>query len=105
MDCCDTCIHSGIPTYKSPCGNCYGLPGAPMCKYERREAPPTRADRIRAMSDEELARWLARSQVIHCRATLAVFGLKFDDEENMLEEATQEYLQRLKMPADQPKGD
>jgi len=52
MPTCNTCKYAGRPTYKSPCSEC-----KEFSKYEY-ENKKTNADRIRSMSDEELARWL-----------------------------------------------
>lgn len=57
---CDTCIYSCRPTYKSPCSECNMEEGTTICKYEHVPHTPTNADRIRAMSDEELARWICK---------------------------------------------
>lgn len=48
MATCNTCKYAGRPIYKSPCSECKGF-----SKYEKQQ---TNADRIRAMSDEELAK-------------------------------------------------
>ena len=48
----DICKYAGRPIYKSPCSECKGF-----SKYEY-EKLKTNADRIRAMSDEELAVFL-----------------------------------------------
>ena len=49
MPICNTCKYAGRPTYKSPCSEC-----KEFSKYEP-ENKKTNADRIRAMSDENLA--------------------------------------------------
>lgn len=54
MDTCNICKYAGRPTYKSPCSEC-----KEFSKYEY-ENKKTNADRIRAMSDEELA-WYAEA--------------------------------------------
>lgn len=52
MGTCVNCKYAGRPTYKSPCSECHG--------YNKHEAVEirTNGDRIRAMSDEELAKFL-----------------------------------------------
>lgn len=50
MATCNICKSAGTPSYKSPCSECKGF-----SKYEYRKLQ-TNADRIRAMSDEELAK-------------------------------------------------
>ena len=52
MATCNICKYAGRPIYKSPCSECKGF-----SKYEY-EKLQTNADRIRAMSDEELAEML-----------------------------------------------
>lgn len=55
---CDTCLHDEFgETY---CNDCYWANGKPPTKWEPAPfwTPDTNADRIRAMSDEELARHL-----------------------------------------------
>lgn len=57
MAICETCDYANRPPYKSPCSECDKTMGSPFCCYEHEEKP-TNADRIRAMSDEELAQML-----------------------------------------------
>lgn len=57
MAICETCDYANRPPYKSPCSECDKTMGSPFCCYEHEEKP-TNADRIRAMSDEELAEFL-----------------------------------------------
>ena len=54
MAICETCDYANRPPYKSPCSECDKTMGSPFCCYEHEEKP-TNADRIRAMSDEEMA--------------------------------------------------
>ncbi len=54
MAICETCDYANRSPYKSPCAECDKTMGSPFCCYENEEKP-TNADRIRAMSDEELA--------------------------------------------------
>lgn len=61
MAICETCDYANRPPYKSPCSECDKTMGSPFCCYEHEEKP-TNADRIRAMSDEELARFLAENE-------------------------------------------
>ena len=57
MAICETCDYANRPPYKSPCSECDKTMGSPFCCYEHEEKP-TNADRIRAMSDEELAAFM-----------------------------------------------
>lgn len=54
---CNDCDYAGRPSYKSPCSECDKTKGSPFCCWEHEEKP-TNADRIRAMSDEELSVFL-----------------------------------------------
>ena len=56
MPTCNICKYAGRPTYKSPCSECKGF-----SKYEY-ENKKTNADRIRAMSDFELAKEIENAQ-------------------------------------------
>lgn len=49
---CNNCFYSGRPSYKYPCCNCVSACDRPPDKWEAK--PMTNADRIRAMSDDEL---------------------------------------------------
>ena len=55
MAICETCDYANRPPYKSPCSECDKTMGSPFCCYEHEEKP-TNADRIRSMTDEELAK-------------------------------------------------
>lgn len=50
---CSNCDYVGRPTYDYPCSRCDMTAGSQFCMYEHKEKP-TNADKIRAMSDEEL---------------------------------------------------
>ena len=52
---CDNCKHRETWAYAVPCSNCYGA-----SNWE--EIKQTNADRIRAMSDEELAEFLGKTK-------------------------------------------
>ena len=62
MAICETCDYANRPPYKSPCSECDKTMGSPFCCYEHEEKP-TNADRIRAMSDEELARLFGHNTI------------------------------------------
>ena len=62
--------------------------------------PQTKADRIRAMSDEELANWLARTQYANMMEAAEIFGAQLPFEEETLNGSEQECLQWLKQPAE-----
>ena len=56
MPTCNICKYAGRPIYKSPCSECKGF-----SKYEY-EKLQTNADRIRSMSDFELAKEIENAQ-------------------------------------------
>ena len=61
-DYCESCKHSDVEAYFEPCVSCrHTYTGVPT-KLESPKKPQTHADRIRAMSDEELARFLAENE-------------------------------------------
>ena len=71
---------------------------------ERPFVPPvTNADRIRAMSDEELAAYLAEISGGTILKTYKQLGLSLSDEKSKkyLNELTAEYLKRLQQPAEE----
>ena len=58
MNGCEICANRGTPSYKSPCSECYGFN-----KYEAIKPRITNGDRIRAMTDEELAEFISCKMV------------------------------------------
>lgn len=54
---CKDCDYVGRPTYDYPCSRCDMTAGSTFCMYEHKEKP-TNADKIRAMTDRELAEWI-----------------------------------------------
>lgn len=65
--------------------------------------PFNQADRIRAMSDEELAKFLIKSQYLQVSEALAIVGLKIDPEPSY--KAYEETLALLQQPAkEEPHG-
>ncbi len=72
----------------------------------------TNADRIRAMSDEELADWLARTQIANVAEALKIAKIPYEQEDGLKDEVAKECLEWLKQPAEVdnkhkhfPKGD
>jgi hypothetical protein len=98
MRVCVNCKYAGRPTYKSPCSECKG--------YSKHEAVEirTNGDRIRAMSDEELARWMLRYQRQIIKETLRTLGT--EEHVKVFEEALGEnpdctdIVRWLKQPAE-----
>jgi hypothetical protein len=62
---CRNCDYVGRPTYDYPCSRCDMTAGSQFCMYEHKEKP-TNADKIRAMSDEELAKYLLSISTAEC---------------------------------------
>jgi hypothetical protein len=71
-------------------------------KWEAAEhyKPDTNADRIRAMSDEELANWLARTQYANIMEAAEIFGAQLPFEEETLKGSEKECLEWLKQNAE-----
>jgi hypothetical protein len=64
--------------------------------------PMTNADRIRAMTDEELADWIARTQIANVAEALEIVGVQWERKAGMKDEMSKEVLEWLQQPA---KGD
>ena len=62
----------------------------------------TNADRIRSMSDEDLANWLALTQYANMMEAAEIFGAKLPFKEETLKDSEKECLEWLKQP---PKGE
>ena len=62
--------------------------------------PQTNADRIRAMSDEELSDWLARTQIANIAEALAVASIQYDPEDGLKDEVAKDCMEWLKQPAE-----
>ena len=60
----------------------------------------TNADRIRAMSDEELADWLARTQIANVAEALKIAKISYEQEDGLKDEVKKECLEWLKQPAE-----
>lgn len=60
----------------------------------------TNADRIRAMSNEELANWLARTQYANMMVAAEIFGTKLPFEVETLNGSEKECLEWLQQPAE-----
>ncbi len=67
---------------------------------KQKQKPQTNADRIRAMSDEELADWLARNQIANVAEALAIAKIPYEQEDGLKEEVAKECLEWLKQPAE-----
>ena len=69
--------------------------------YDVVDKPKTRADRLRSMTDEELAAWLARQQIVDVTNACEVLGLQYTESPDTHERATKEALQWLQQPAEE----
>ena len=72
-----------------------------MCKCKQpcdTIIPITNADRIRAMSDEELADWLARNQIANVAEALAIAKIPYEIEDNMQDAVKKDCLEWLQQP-------
>jgi hypothetical protein len=97
---CDTCLHDEFgETY---CNDCYWANGKPPTKWEPAPfwTPDTNADRIRGMSDEELAEWMARTQIGAIKDAMNLLRLPYDEPDGLVEVGKTEALEWLKQPAE-----
>ena len=63
--------------------------------------PTTNADRIRAMSDEELADWVARTQIANVAEALSIANIPWHQTDNIYDETKKECLNWLKQTAEE----
>ena len=68
-------------------------------EHNASQKPQTNADRIRAMSDEELARWLVQSQIEQANETCKIFGTVFPATDEVFDKITQQELAWLQQLA------
>ena len=95
MGTCENCKYAGRPPYKSPCSECIT-----HSKHEPVEIL-TNADRVRAMSDEELAHELADIWDCHnCSEHERLDGHPLLREEQCDQKCEQHCLEWLKQPAE-----
>ncbi len=64
----------------------------------------TKADRIRAMSDEELADWLARTQIDNVAEALEIAKIPMVRTRRLKDEVKRECLEWLQQPAEVDNG-
>ena len=55
---CGNCKFREVESYEEPCSSCRCTSGGAPTKWVSQHEPQTNADRIRAMSDEELAKFI-----------------------------------------------
>ena len=98
IDYCATCEHCDCEPHFEPCVSCKTkYIGAPT-KYSAKKR--TNADRIRAMSDEELADWLARTQIANVAKALEIARIPWEQPDGTRDEVKKECLEWLKQPAE-----
>ena len=78
---------------------CEGYPE--VCEYWTPKKPKTNADRIRAMTDEELADWLARTQIANVAEALEIARIPWEQEDGIKDEVKKECLEWLKQPSEE----
>ena len=88
---CNICINGKLPSYSATCVEC----GLSRKNYK----PITNADRIRSMSDEELAEWLERIRLC-CATDLCGRNCPFAEVCYSSAEAPKETLDWLKQEAE-----
>jgi hypothetical protein len=104
MNPCDNCKR---PATVKCCHNC--KKDAAECNVwhdcgkdcpEWKKPTQTNADRIRAMTDEELADWLARTQLANVAEALEIARIPWEQEDGMKDEVKKECLEWLKQPVE-----
>lgn len=68
---------------------------------DNKKAKPTNADRIRAMSDAEMAEWLARTQVANVTEALSFLHMTYSVDDESKAEIKKECLEWLQQPAEE----
>ena len=63
----------------------------------------TNGDHIRAMSDEELADWIARTQIVNVSEALKTASISFDPEDGLKDDVEKACLEWLRQPAEMSK--
>ena len=91
MGLCESCKNSS-------CG--YASEDVIRCGDFEENLVQTNADRIRAMTDEELADWLARTQIANVAEALSVAGFPWDMDSELHDATKMECLEWLKQPSE-----
>ena len=94
--CQEHCHHCKTPD------EAYFIEGSDCDKFNQQiNIPPmTNADRIRAMSDKELADWLARTQIANVAEALAVAKIPYELEDGLKDEVAKDCMEWLKQPVE-----
>ena len=93
---CDTCEYVGRPSYANPCSRCDMKEYSSLCMYEKK-VRVTNGDRIRSMSNEKLAKWIAEVIISHAEGSIRKFGISSNvtrESKESIEEGCLEWLQR-----------
>ena len=99
IDYCATCKHYDCEPHFEPCVSCRIQYNGEPTKYNAN--PKTNADRIRAMSDEELAEWLAKTQCENVKEALQIAGFPYKVKRGIIDGVAKEALEWLKQPAEE----
>lgn len=65
-----------------------------------KDEPNTNADRIRAMSDEGLAKWIAKTQIANVAEALNIAHIPWEQQPGLQELTEKECLEWLQQPAE-----
>ena len=84
------CCNRGATQYMCKCKK-------PCCDI----IPLTKGDRIRAMSDEVLADWVARTQIANVAEVLSIANIPWHQTDNIYDETKKECLNWLTQPAEE----
>ncbi len=98
---CTTCAHGGRPRANYPCNLCgltMGRDEAIPSMYAEKEDPMTNADRIRAMSDEEFAVYIARNRVADMSFVASIYGTGLPNQEELVKTESRTILEWLQLP-------
>ena len=102
---CSQCLHWDacsmlfeIAIGRKPTAN--GNKAEEKCPHFKDKTINTNADRIRAMSDEELDEWIARTQIGAIKDAMNLLRLPYDEPDGLVEMGKTEALEWLKQPAE-----
>ena len=70
-----------------------------MCNGSGKQ-PMTNGDRIRAMSDEKIADWLARTQIANVAEALKIAKIPWEQSQKLKDEVAKDCLEWLKQPVE-----
>lgn len=95
------CLMNGLEV-NYPCSPVCALFGDCVTAFEvqKKAKVVTNADRIRAMSDEELARQFSHHEYLVAKKVLALFGIDIAKTEYDFEKSAADMLEQLQQPAE-----